>query len=213
LGFCEVLPDTPGFFFQIRLSSTRTDAAAHTTAVFTFTPPAASILNSLGVGTANFIIHSMQLASEVAGNARDSRGKMCAMYQEVAGLLRRGNNFEAIQACLKGFEDLNIADPDSFASIARVHGSQFALERARALMWIAAAFAKEEYWTMVRDTVRFSYKIYAPPRGTQAELWIKVLFMASNPETPKDECEVSRLMLESSIVSAIEEDMINGLLE
>jgi hypothetical protein len=41
-------PDPPGFFFQIRLSSTRTDAAAHTTAVFTFAHSAASILNSLG---------------------------------------------------------------------------------------------------------------------------------------------------------------------
>jgi len=34
-------------FSGVRLRSTRTDAAAHTTAVFIFSPPAASILNSM----------------------------------------------------------------------------------------------------------------------------------------------------------------------
>jgi hypothetical protein len=42
------LPVPPGFFFQIRLSPTRTDAAALCPFPLTSPPSAASILNSLG---------------------------------------------------------------------------------------------------------------------------------------------------------------------
>jgi hypothetical protein len=41
------LPDASGFIFQIRLSPTRTDAAAISPFLFAQLPPAASILNSL----------------------------------------------------------------------------------------------------------------------------------------------------------------------
>ncbi len=46
--FAAALPGTSGFFFQIRLRPTRTDAAALCPLPLAFTPPAASILNSLG---------------------------------------------------------------------------------------------------------------------------------------------------------------------
>jgi len=41
------LPDVPGFFFQIRLRSTRTDAAAYCPFLLEHSPSAASILNPL----------------------------------------------------------------------------------------------------------------------------------------------------------------------
>jgi hypothetical protein len=51
LGFQDILARPSGFFFQIRLSPTRTDAAAHCPVPLARLPPAASILNSLDAET------------------------------------------------------------------------------------------------------------------------------------------------------------------
>jgi hypothetical protein len=61
LGSSDLLPDVPGFFFQIRLRPTRTDAAAQCLLSFASPHSTASILNSL------------YFSSAVAGKTHDKK--------------------------------------------------------------------------------------------------------------------------------------------
>jgi hypothetical protein len=58
------LPDDPGSFFQIRLRSTRTDAAAYCSFLLAHSPSAASILNPLGVSLQNRIMKKVVFFDE-----------------------------------------------------------------------------------------------------------------------------------------------------
>lgn len=119
-----------------------------------------------------------------------------------------GDLHEAMDTCMADFADTKMSD---LHLIRQTWGIEYAMERARELMWVAGGFAKAERWETAGTVAFLADKIFEAPTGTEARASLNMLHVASKPD--HDQCETSRLILRASFLKKIELDMANGLMQ
>jgi hypothetical protein len=121
---------------------------------------------------------------------------------DIARFLLNGQIQNAIQDCTSGFAGVKMSEMERLRF---TKGEDFAAEKSRELLWIAAAHAKEEQWELCLNYARASWRIFPSPQGSQFDLYTKLLIVAGQPSNP--DCETCRLVVETKVIPDIESEM------
>lgn len=123
-------------------------------------------------------------------------------YTEVSRLLQRGQVDEALRVCLAD-QSTSLSEFGMPGSMAEMMNEQFARGHARELLWISAAYAKQDQWHKALDAAEKASR--AHELNGQTALAAMALGLAT--DTSHEMCFEARAEIKRDFVPNAEKDM------